>query len=46
MEKILLKSIFIFSLSILFIQPSVAGEVEQAKLEKMFESCADNSFKN
>ena len=46
MEKILLKSIFIFSLSILFIQPSVAGEVEPAKLEKMFESCADNFFKN
>ena len=41
-----LKVILILSLSILFIQPSVANEIDQAKLKKMFESCADNSFKN
>ena len=41
-----LKAIFILSLSILFIQPSVANEIDQAKLKKMFESCADISFKN
>ena len=41
-----LKVIFILSLSILFIKPSVANEIDQAKLKKMFESCADNSFKN
>ena len=41
-----LKAILILSLSILFIQPSVANEIEQAKLKKMFESCADSSFKN
>ena len=46
MEKILLKIIFIFSLLILFIQPSVANEIKQANIVKMFESCADNSFKN
>ena len=45
MEKVL-KIIIIFSLTILFAQPSVAKEIEQADLEKMFESCADNSFKN
>ena len=42
----ILKVILILSLSILFIQPSVANEIDQAKLKKMFESCADNSFKN
>jgi len=41
-----LKVILILSLSILFIQPSVANEIDQAKLKKMFESCADISFKN
>ena len=41
-----LKAIFILSLSILFIQPSVANEIDQVKLRKMYESCADNSFKN
>ena len=41
-----LKVILILSLSIFFIQPSVANEIDQAKLKKMFESCADNSFKN
>jgi len=41
-----LKVILILSLSILFIQPSVANETDRAKLKKMFESCADNSFKN
>ena len=41
-----LKAILILSLSILFIQPSVANEIDQAKLKKMFESCADISFKN
>ena len=41
-----LKAIFILSLSIFFIQSSVANEIDQAKLKKMFESCADNSFKN
>ena len=46
MEKILVKIIFIFSLLILFIQPSVANEIKQANIVKMFESCADNSFKN
>ena len=46
MEKILIKIIFIFSLLILFIQPSVANEIKQANIVKMFESCADNSFKN
>ena len=45
MEKVL-KIIIVFSLTILFAQPSVANEIEQAKLEKMIESCADNSFKN
>ena len=43
---IFLKSIFIFSLSILFAQPSLAEEIDQAKFEKMIESCADNSFKD
>ena len=43
---IFLKSIFIFSLSILFVQPSLAEEIDQAKFEKMIESCADNSFKD
>ena len=46
MKKILVKIIFIFSLLILFIQPSVANEIKQANIVKMFESCADNSFKN
>ena len=46
MEKILVKIIFIFSLLILFIKPSVANEIKQANIVKMFESCADNSFKN
>jgi hypothetical protein len=46
MEKILVKIIFIFSLLILFIQPSVANEIKQANIVKMFESCADNYFKN
>ena len=41
-----LKAIFILSLSILFIQPSVANEIDQVQLRKMYESCADNSFKN
>ena len=46
MEKIIIKIIFIFSLLILFIQPSVANEIKQTNIVKMFESCADNSFKN
>ena len=41
-----LKAIFILSLSIFIIQTSVANEIDQAKLKKMYESCADNSFKN
>ena len=41
-----LKAIFILSLSIFIIQPSVANEIDQVKLRKMYESCADNSFKN
>ena len=32
--------------SILFAQPSLAEEIDQAKFEKMIESCADNSFKD
>ena len=42
----LLKAIFILSLSIFFIQSSIANEIDQVKLRKMYESCADNSFKN
>ena len=42
----ILKVILILSLSILFIKPSLANETDQTKLKKMFESCADNSFKN
>ena len=45
MEK-LLKIIIIFSLIIVFVQSSVANEIEKTKLEKMIESCADNTFKN
>ena len=41
-----LKAIFILSLSIFFIRSSLANETDQVKLRKMFESCADNSFKN
>ena len=41
-----LKAIFILSLSIFIIQSSIANEIDQAKLKKMFESCADISFKN
>ena len=41
-----LKAIFILSLSIFFIQASVANEIDQVKLRKMYESCADSSFKN
>ena len=41
-----LKVIFILSLSIFFIQSSIANEIDQVKLRKMYESCADNSFKN
>ena len=41
-----LKVIFILSLSIFFIQTSIANEIDQVKLRKMYESCADNSFKN
>ena len=32
--------------SILFAQPSLAEEIDQAKFEKMIESCADDSFKD
>ena len=32
--------------SILFTQPSLAEEIDQAKFDKMLESCADNTFKN
>ena len=42
----ILKVIFVLSLSILSIQTSLANEIDRAKLKKMFESCADNSFKN
>jgi len=42
----ILKVIFILSLSILFIKPSLANEIDRTELRKMFESCADSSFKN
>ena len=42
----LLKAIFILSLSIFIIQSSAANEIDQVQLRKMYESCADNSFKN
>jgi len=38
--------IVLVAASILFAQPSLAKEIDQAKLKKMFEGCADNSFKN
>ena len=41
-----LKAIFILSLSIFIIQASVANEIDQVQLRKMYESCADSSFKN
>ena len=38
--------IVLVAASILFAQPSLAEEIDQAKFEKMIESCADNSFKD